>query len=239
MLYNRSHQNNPEEFKESEFKQIMDQTTPIDRGKPGTTSHRLFAAYYERTSRDAAERNYMTPLRKEIIGQASGVVLEIGAGNGLNFAHYDPEQVRRLDAIEPDTAMLRYARERAAAAPVPVTLTQAPVESLPFADETFDCAVATLVFCSVSDPAGGLREIRRVLKPGGKLLLVEHVRSQRTITGRIQDMLVPFTTRLAGNCHWNRNTERMVADASFDIEYRRDLGGWMLPMVMLRAVRNS
>jgi ubiquinone/menaquinone biosynthesis C-methylase UbiE len=179
----------------------------------------------------------MIPLRKEIIGQASGIVLEIGAGNGLNFAYYDPEQVERLDAIEPDTAMLRYARERAAGAPVPVTLTQAPVESLPFADETFDCAVVTLVFCSVSDPAGGLREIRRVLKPGGKLLLIEHVRSRGAISGRLQDMLVPLTTRLAGNCHWNRNTERTVADAGFQIEYRRDLEGWMVPMVMLRAIR--
>jgi ubiquinone/menaquinone biosynthesis C-methylase UbiE len=215
----------------------MSQITTGDTQKSGTTHHRLFAAYYERTSRSGFERSYMTPLRKEIVGQASGVVLEIGAGNGLNFAYYDPGQVERVEAIEPDTAMLRYARERAAEAPVPATLTQAPVESLPFADATFDCAVATLVFCSVTDPAGGLREIRRVLKPGGKLLLMEHVRSQGAITGRIQDTLVPFTTRLAGNCHWNRNTEHTVADACFQIEYRRDLGGWMVPMVMLRAVR--
>ena len=215
----------------------MNSTASNDTGKSGTTSHRLFAAYYERLSRSASERNFMEPLRKEIVGQTAGVVLEIGAGNGLNFAFYNPEQVERVEAIEPDTAMLRHARERAAAAPVPVKLTQAPVETLPFADEIFDCAVATLVFCSVTDPAGGLREIRRVLKPGGKLLLVEHVRSQRAITGRLQDMLVPFTTRLAGNCHWNRNTERTVADAGFQIEYQRNLGGWMVPMVMLRAIR--
>ncbi|HEX6484795.1 MAG TPA: class I SAM-dependent methyltransferase [Ktedonobacteraceae bacterium] len=215
----------------------MNQTTPTDTGKPGATSHRLFAAYYERTSRGPTERSHMTPLRKEIVGQASGNVLEIGAGNGLNFAFYDPEHVERVEAIEPDTVMLRYACERAATAPVPVTLTQAAVESLPFADETFDCAVATLVFCSVTDPTGGLREIQRVLKPGGKLLLIEHVRSQGAITGRIQDTLVPFTKRLAGNCHWNRKTERTVAEAGFHIEYRLDLGGWMLPMVMLRAIR--
>jgi ubiquinone/menaquinone biosynthesis C-methylase UbiE len=223
-------------FKESELKQFMSQIISGDAQKSGATHHRLFAAYYERTSRSGSERSYMTPLRKEIIGQASGVVLEIGAGNGLNFAYYDPGQVERVEAIEPDTAMLRYARERAAEAPVPVTLTQAPVESLPFADATFDCAVATLVFCSVTDPVGGLREIRRALKPDGRLLLVEHVRSQGAITGRIQDMLVPFTIRLAGNCHWNRNTERTVVDAGFQIEYRRDLGGWMVPMVMVQAI---
>ena len=215
----------------------MSQITPGNDQKRGITAHRLFATYYERVSRSRSERNFMEPLRKEIAGQASGVVLEIGAGNGLNFAFYNPGQVERVEAIEPDTAMLRYARERVATAKVPITLTQAPVEVLPFADETFDCAVATLVFCSVSDPAGGLREIGRVLKPGGKLLLLEHVGSQGAIAGRIQDVLVPVTTRLAGNCHWNRNTERTVAGAGFEIEYRRDLGGVLVPMVMLRAVR--
>jgi ubiquinone/menaquinone biosynthesis C-methylase UbiE len=179
----------------------------------------------------------MEPLRKEIAGQASGVVLEIGAGNGLNFAFYDPRLVERVEAIEPDTAMLRYARERIATAKVPIMLTQTPVEVLPFADETFDCAIATLVFCSVSNPAGGLREIWRILKPGGKLLLLEHVRSQGAIAGRIQDILVPVTTRTAGNCHWNRNTEHTVTAAGFELDYRRDLGGVLVPMVILRAMR--
>ncbi len=215
----------------------MSQTTPDNDQKRGATAHRLFAAYYERVSRSRAERDFMEPLRKEIAGQASGVVLEIGAGNGLNFAFYDPSLVERVEAIEPDTAMLRYARERIAITKVPITLTQTPVEVLPFADETFDCVIATLVFCSVSDPAGGLREIWRVLKPGGKLLLLEHVRSQGTIAGLIQDILVPVTTRIAGNCHWNRNTERTVAEAGFEIEYRRALGGVLVPMVMLRALR--
>ncbi len=215
----------------------MSQTTPGNDQKRSATAHRLFAAYYERVSRSRAERNFMEPLRKEIAGQASGVVLEIGAGNGLNFAFYDPGLVERVEAIEPDTAMLRYARTRIATTKVPITLTQTPVEVLPFADETFDCVIATLVFCSVSDPAGGLREIRRILKPGGKLLLLEHVRSQGTIAGLIQDILVPVTTRIAGNCHWNRNTERTVAEAGFELEYRRDLGGVLVPMVMLRALR--
>jgi len=216
----------------------MSQITPTEDKKPGTTSHKFFAAYYERLSRNGSERNFMEPLRKEIIVQAHGVVLEIGAGNGLNFAFFEPEQVERVEAIKTDTAMLRYARDRIATAKVPITLTQTPVEVLPFVDETFDCAIATLVFCSVSDPAGGLREIWRILKPGGKLLLLEHVRSQRTIAGLIQDILVPVTTRIAGNCHWNRNTERTVAAAGFEIEYRRELGGALVPMVILRAIRS-
>src|SRR5256885_16986190 len=134
----------------------MSQTTPGNDQKRGTTAHRLFATYYERVSRSRSERNFMEPLRKEIAGQASGVVLEVGAGNGLNFAFYDPGQVERVEAIEPDTAMLRYACERIATAEVPITLTQAPVEDLPCADETVDSAMVTLVFCSVCDPAAGL-----------------------------------------------------------------------------------
>ena len=85
----------------------MSQIPATDDKKPGTTSHRFFAAYYEKVSRNESERNFMEPLRKEIVGQARGVVLEIGAGNGLNFAFYEPAQVERVEAIEPDTAMLR------------------------------------------------------------------------------------------------------------------------------------
>src|SRR5579884_81791 len=142
----------------------MSQIPSKEHKKPGITCHKFFAAYYERLSRNDADRKFMEPLRKEIAAQARGVVLEIGAGNGLNFAFYEPERVERVEAIEPDTAMLRYARERIATARVPITLTQAPVETLPFADETFDTALATLVFCSVTYPKRGLREIQRVLK---------------------------------------------------------------------------
>src|SRR5438045_5825947 len=101
----------------------MSQTKPGNDQTPRTTAHRLFAAYYERASRSRAERNFMEPLRKELAGQASGVVLEIGAGNGLNFAFYDPGLVERVEAIEPDTAMLRYARESIATAKVTIMLT--------------------------------------------------------------------------------------------------------------------
>jgi len=215
----------------------MSQITPTEDKQSGTTSHKFFAAYYERLSRNESERNFMEPLRKEIVGQARGVVLEIGAGNGLNFAFYEPEQVERVEAIEPDTAMLRYARERMTTAQVPITLTQAPVEALPFADETFDSVLATLVFCSVTDPKRGLQEIKRVLKPGSTLLLLEHVRAQGAIAARVQDALVPVTKHLAGNCHWNRDTARTVVDAGFQVTYKRDLGGVLVPMIMLQAIR--
>ncbi len=203
-----------------------------------TTSHRLFAAYYERTSRSSNEELFFAPLRKEVAGQAHGRVLEIGAGNGLNFAFYDPATVEQVEATEPDSAMLRYARQRAEAARVPIHLVQTPVEHLPFADESFESAVVTLVFCSVSDPRRGLSEIRRVLKPGGTLLMVEHVRARGAIASTIQNIITPINRLIAGNCHWNRDTEQTVIGAGFKIEQRRELArSALVPLIVLRAVK--
>lgn len=216
----------------------MSQTTPTEaKEQSTTTSHSIFAAVYERLSRSRAEQSFMLPLRMEVIAQVRGIVLEIGAGTGLNFAIYDPERVERVEAVEPDASMLRYARERLKTARVPITLTQAPAEALPFADETFDSAVATVVFCSVNDPLRGLSEIRRVLKPGGSLLLVEHVRAEGRFAGRLQDMITPVTKLMAGNCHWNRDTARSVINADFQIEDKREISGRVPPMIVLKARR--
>jgi ubiquinone/menaquinone biosynthesis C-methylase UbiE len=216
----------------------MSQATPAEtKDQPTTTNHNIFAAMYERFSRSGPEKSFMWPLRKEIIAHAQGIVLEIGAGTGLNFALYDPERVERVEAVEPDTAMMRYARERLKTARVPITLTQAPAEALPFADETFDSAVATIVFCSVTDPVRGFSEIRRVLKPAGTLLLVEHVRARGAFARRLQDIITPVTKRMAGNCHWNRDTARSVINADFQIEDKRDIKGMLQPMIVLRARR--
>ncbi len=214
---------------------MSQQPENITPTKSGHTSRRFFARYYERISRSRGEQSFMNPLRKEVTGQARGLVLEIGAGNGLNFAFYDPDTVERVEATEPDSAMLGYARERAAAARVPVNLTQAPVENLPFADESFDSAVVTLVFCSVGDPLRGLREVRRVLKPGGSLLMVEHVRAHGAIAATIQNIITPINRLVAGNCHWNRDTEKTVIEAGFQLEQRRDIGGVIVPIILLHV----
>jgi ubiquinone/menaquinone biosynthesis C-methylase UbiE len=213
---------------------LPETTTPTQNGR---TSHRFFANYYERTSRSSGEERFMKPLRQEVTGLAHGRVLEIGAGNGLNFAFYRPEMVERVEAIEPDRVMLGHARKRAEAAPVLINLVQAPVENLPFPDESFESAVATLVFCSVDDPPRGLREVRRVLKPGGLLLMVEHVRARGGITATMQDIVTPITRLVIGNCHWNRDTEKTVLEAGFKIEQRRDLTWSMLPFVVLHAIK--
>jgi ubiquinone/menaquinone biosynthesis C-methylase UbiE len=196
-----------------------------------------FAALYNWLMDRPRVRGWFDPLRREIVGQAHGVVLEVGAGGGQNFPFYDPTRVERVEAVDPDEAMLVEARRRLATAPVPITPTHAPVESLPFPDAHFDSAVATLVFCSVGDPEGGLREIWRVLKPGGTLLLLEHVRAQGRITTWVQDALVPVTTRCMGNDHWNRDTLQTVLHTGFQTTQVRQLSGGLQPMLLIHASR--
>jgi ubiquinone/menaquinone biosynthesis C-methylase UbiE len=202
-----------------------------------SVSYPRFAALYNWMMRQALVRQMFDPLRREIVGQAHGTVLEVGAGGGQNFPFYDRTRVQRVEAVEPDAAMLVAAEQSLADAAVPSRLSRAPVEALPFPAAQFDSAVATLVFCSVHDPERGLSEIWRVLKPGGTLLLLEHVRARGKLAAWVQDGLVPLTTRGMGNCHWNRATERMVVETGFQITQVLQLSGELQPMLLIQATR--
>lgn len=186
--------------------------------RPSNHDHRCFAAYYNRVAGIRLFRGSMDRARLLLTQQANGAVLEVGAGGGQNFGFYDPVVTQRVEAIEPNRHMLSRAKSALRAARVPIQLTQAAAECLPFADGTFDSVLVTLVLCSVDDQVAALREIRRALKPGGRLLLLEHVRSRNRFSARLQDWLTPLQRRLAGNCHLNRDTGALVREVGFRVQ---------------------
>ncbi len=142
-----------------------------------------------------------------------GRVLEIGAGTGLNFPHYP--STASVFAFEPDHHKVVEMDRRSSACFLSVT--RARAEELPFPSDSFDAAVGTLVMCTIPDPGRALVEVRRVLKPGGALRLVEHVRAPNPIVGSVMDLLTPLWTHLADGCHLNRDTLAAVRAAGFEI----------------------
>jgi ubiquinone/menaquinone biosynthesis C-methylase UbiE len=157
------------------------------------------------------------PARKLVVPEAKGAVLEVGVGTGLNFSLYDG--IDSLAGIEPDPHMLVRARPRAAGLPFPVELHQAGAERIPFDAGRFDTAVVTFTLCTIPDTENALREIRRVLKPGGRMLFVEHTRSIQPVLAGIQDALTPLWKRIGGGCHLNRRAIELVRRAGFHVAF--------------------
>lgn len=177
---------------------------------------RVFAAVYD-PSLWVGELAGMRRRRRELLGAATGRTLEIGGGTGLNLAHY-PADLPELIVAEPASAMRRRLERRAARAGDQVRVIDAPAERLPLADASVDTVVSTLVLCTVEDPAEALSEIVRVLRPGGRLLFIEHVRSHSRVLAWLQDQLARPWRRFADGCRCNRPTASLMAASGLAVD---------------------
>ena len=177
----------------------------------------LFARFWLWVS-PGMERGGMARHRDDLLAGLSGRVIEVGAGNGLNFGHYPPE-VTQVLAVEPNPLLRRVAADAAARAPVPVEVTAGTADRLPAADTDFDAGVASLVLCSVPDQPAALRELRRVIRPGGELRFLEHVRATTPGLRRVQRALdATVWPTLGGRCHLSRDTAAEIERAGFRAE---------------------
>jgi ubiquinone/menaquinone biosynthesis C-methylase UbiE len=166
---------------------------------------------------DVAMRNRdLSAERARIVPSASGTVLEVGIGSGLNLSFYGAA-VARLYGLDPSVPLWRLARARVKAAAMPVRFVAGSAERIPLRDRTVDTAVLTWTLCSVADPIAALGELRRVLRPGGRLLFVEHGRAPEPAVAGWQDRLTPCWKRLAGGCHLNRRADELIRTAGFEI----------------------
>ncbi|MCX4868641.1 class I SAM-dependent methyltransferase [Streptomyces sp. NBC_00257] len=184
--------------------------------------HPVFARFYARMSVVAETRAGLAAVRSDLLAGLSGRVIEIGAGNGLNFAHYPPA-VSEVVAIEPERSLRRLAVRSALRAGLPVDVVPGAAEALPVKSEAFDGAVASLVLCSVRDVERSLAEIVRVLRPGGELRFFEHVRADDRAMAAAQRVLDRTVwPLLTGGCHTGRDTLAAIERAGFVVEtYRR------------------
>jgi ubiquinone/menaquinone biosynthesis C-methylase UbiE len=176
---------------------------------------RIFAAGYDRFMA-GTEEACLRGHREALLTHARGRVLEIGGGTGANLPHYG-DAVETLTVTEPEAPMLRRLERAVHERRPQATVLRAPAEDLPFDDASFDTAVTTLVLCTVDDQPQALRELRRVLAPGGRLLFIEHVRSDDPDRAKWQDRLNPLQQRIGHGCNCNRPTLEAIQSAGFAI----------------------
>ena len=178
----------------------------------------IYARYVMPRLIDLAMRNpEMARLRAASIPQARGEVVEIGIGSGLNLPFYS-SGVQHIYGVEPSAELQRIAHRRAVERPAPVEfLKQSAEDPLPLASASIDTVIVTWTICSIPNPAKALQEMRRVLKPSGRLIFVEHGRSPDFPVTVWQDRLTPVWRRIAGGCHLNRKIDQLIMEARFQI----------------------
>jgi ubiquinone/menaquinone biosynthesis C-methylase UbiE len=178
---------------------------------------RGFSAIYDRSLK-ATEEAGLRRMRGETLSEARGRTIELGAGTGANLDLY-PAEVSELVLVEPDPHMLRQLRRKLAGSSRNAELVQSPAEHLPFEDSSFDTAVFTLVLCTVPDPTAALAEVSRVLRPGGRMLFIEHVRAEDPGLARWQDRLERPWRFLGDGCHCNRDTVAAIEASPLTLEH--------------------
>ncbi|MSX02233.1 MAG: methyltransferase domain-containing protein [Actinobacteria bacterium] len=180
--------------------------------------NRIGALIYDRFLMGAPQQAGLADKRRQALAAAEGEVLEIGAGTGLNLTAYPREGITRLVCTEPNEAMARQLRARSGEAPIEPEVVEASAERLPFEDESFDCVAGTLVLCEAASPAVAVAEIARVLRPGGRYLFLEHVRSDDPDLARAQDRWAPLWRFAAGGCNCNRDTLETIRQSPLEVD---------------------
>ncbi len=217
----------------------IESSTELRVSPPSAAWLRIFALVYD-PFLWLGEIAGMRRRRSTLLGDARGRVVEVGAGTGLNIAHY-PEGIAELVLIEPEPGMRRRLARRLQRHGRVARIVDAAAEWLPLADASVDTVVSTLVLCTVDDPEGALREIARVLRPDGQLLFVEHVRASSRFLAACQDYLFHPWRRFAGGCRCNRPTVELMRDCGFTVAADdvvwRGMPPIVRPLMMGRATR--
>ncbi len=164
--------------------------------------------------------------REKVVPQAEGRILEIGIGSGLNLEFYNPAKVEMLWGLEPSPGMRRKARPRVEAAPFPIAWLDLPGEEIPLDDASADTIVMTYTLCTIPDWRAALQQMRRVLRPGGKLLFSEHGAAPDADVRRWQDRINPIWNKIGGGCNLNREIPRLIGEGGFDM---RELQSMYVP----------
>lgn len=161
------------------------------------------------------ERRVFKEIRRDLLARAQGKVIEVGSGTGINFPLY--QHVESVTAIEPSSYMIKRSELNKELAVIPLDIIQANAERLPFETDSYDTVVATLVFCTIPNVDKALKEMKRICKPNGKILLFEHVKMDNPILAKLQIYLTPFWKKICDGCHLDRETVHLLESNGFQV----------------------